>query len=112
MATAQGPKGADAHSPSRKFAQLGLWSAQGYQEGLEEGTEAAAGAAINLVGTPGAGRGGGGGGPITVHVTINAENGQAEEIGRVVEHLMAPALTRAFEQLALGGGMGAEPETA
>lgn len=68
-------------SPSRAFAELGLWSAKGFGEGLQRGGD---GVATNARGmgeaAAGAVRGmaGGGAGPISVAVTLNLASGASD----------------------------------
>jgi tape measure domain-containing protein len=52
VAAAQGPQGIDAHSPSRVFAQLGTWSAQGMAQGLYRGAGMVNEAALAMVAAP------------------------------------------------------------
>lgn len=99
-------------SPSKVFAELGGYTAEGFTVGLQSGTPAVSSAASALV-APGALREFGGGGAsmsgVTVNVTINVDGNadESESLADRVERALPDALRDAFARMA--GEMGAAP---
>lgn len=119
---AKGPKGIDAHSPSKKFARLGRMSVDGYSQGVDEQADSAVAVAARAV-TPDAilpaGRAGGGsagrsgsGVNISLSITVNANGSagaSAQEIGQEVrsgmEEILPGMLEAAFDKMRLEAGV-------
>jgi tape measure domain-containing protein len=115
---AKGPQGIDAHSPSKKFAQLGRMAADGYSDGLDGSTNVFSVASARAVSPDGyLGRGARAASPsaapmvnITLTVQVGASNGSGgahspQEIGQEVraglEQILPGILQDAFEKMAL-----------
>ena len=94
----------DAHSPSREYARLGAFSAQGYTEGVEGGTPVVRSAVGAMVAPPSSssraagGRGRGGAGPFIEHLYVSIERSKAD--GAISESTLKLWITRALEEAA------------
>ena len=105
-----GPRGIDAHSPSKWFELQGKNSVDGYEAGLEKGQDRAASSAIGII--PGAiGGGGAPGGSFTIHVGgIHVTVAGGKDTSKQVRAaLSAPSLleevTNLFERAAHAAGI-------
>jgi hypothetical protein len=105
-----GPKGVDAHSPSKLFEELGAMSGEGFAQGLKGSMDGTAG----TFKAGGFGRPAGGGAPqVTVHVNVNvAGHGGAgddgeqlgQQVAAAVEHILPGALQSAFQRMGQEAG--------
>jgi hypothetical protein len=111
---AKGPKGIDAHSPSKKFRALGEMAGDGFIEGIASKAAAVDNvmAGAFAIPAPQGGRMAGSGASVSVtvgdiHVTPSNE-ANAQEIGeavaRAVESILPGALQSAHSQMAAQGG--------
>lgn len=108
----KGPQGIDSHSPSKKFAHLGRMSAEGFEEGLNDGVDAMDIAApsrrmlgsVADVAAPVAG--GAGSVSVSAPVTVNVSGTEStpEQIAEVIRVEVPSAILAALEQIGLQGG--------
>lgn len=112
---AAGPKGIDAHSPSKKFEHLGRMAAAGFDGGIASSITDAASDIGDLarMGTPPAAAhisGARGGNSVEMNVEVKIDGvghgarELAEEIATHLDALLPSKLTSAFEQMAMQGG--------
>ncbi len=108
--TFTGPKGIDAHSPSKFFDKQADNSVEGYAGGLEKRTGKVTGAVSGLLGGGGGGGMAGGGSKTigNVTMTLNLVFPNAKSGGDVVQTLNGPSFkaqfTKALEEMLLGMG--------
>jgi len=90
----------DINSPSRVFAQIGAYTAEGFAIGLERGRPDVGAAVSGMLSAPGAVGGAGARGPVTINVVVEGRSGEddeglADRIARRVADLFAGDLDRA-----------------
>lgn len=83
----------DINSPSRVFAQIGAYTAEGFAVGLERGRPDVGAAVSGMLSAPLAG-GGGGRGPVNINIVVEGRSGEddeglADRIARRVSDLFA-----------------------
>ena len=106
IAAASGPKGFDAHSPSKKLEELGGFASEGLAKGITRKAPLATSAVADMVSPPSpgsttaqwaqAGQSGGGARSVTISegaIVINAPTGDGDDIRR--------ALVSAFETISI-----------
>lgn len=110
IAAAAGPKGADAHSPSKKTDRLGVWIGQGLGGGMARmgpfvanagvGLAAAALGAANDNAIPAAtsAGGAGGGGGVTINVNVQSAPGDTREHAQAQGDAAGEAAYSAFRR--------------
>jgi hypothetical protein len=98
-------------SPSKAFAKLGMFSAEGFTQGIEKGAGGAQGAAGAMVQPPSSVAGGaaGGWGGVNFALTINVDGGGmgqagAQSLADRLKEIVPGMLQDAFEKLAIEAG--------
>jgi tape measure domain-containing protein len=96
-------------SPSKAFAKIGMFSAEGFAQGIEKGAGGAQGAAGGMVNPPSAVGSRGGGGGINFALTINVDGGGmghagAQSVAERLREIVPGMLQDAFEKLAIEAG--------
>lgn len=92
------------NSPSRVFAELGGYTAQGFQVGLERGAPDVSGAVSGML-SGGAGAGSAGArGPVTIHVHVDGRGEDAEGLAETIARRVADLFAGDLDAAALGVG--------
>lgn len=112
---AKGPQGVDAHSPSRKFQEIGQMSAEGYARGFSSSVPAIqqsmapmiparsryADHDLAFVGERSVSLNA----PITLNVQVSGSRGNAQEIAEEIRAILPGALQNALEQMSIEAGV-------
>lgn len=96
----------DIHSPSGVFEELGVYTAQGFAQGIDGAGGKVDEAVSSMVRIPGVGGGGGAAPTINLTVQVDGAGKDAEELARRIAELLPTQLASAFEQMAVEGGVG------
>lgn len=96
------------HSPSTVFAELGENTAQGFAQGIDEGSGAASSAAASMVAVPAAGGGGAGGG-LSVTFQIDARGATKEAVDAMTNESFRQMLVEELKRFAASRGVLVQP---
>ncbi len=100
-----------SHSPSRVFAQLGSYAAQGFAQGIDGGQDLVAGSIAGMLGSPGASLGAVAGARATrqlpaveLHVHVDGRGDDVEALAAKLRELLPDELNKVFLRLAVEMG--------
>ncbi len=95
------------HSPSKVFAGYGANTAEGFAQGVEAGTPAAAKSLDEMAARPSSGGAGSGGarGGVTVHMPINITVSGPDAAKQITDPGFLAQLTKALEDVLIGAGI-------